>query len=117
MIERTGWLLDVYAHPQDGLVVWLLDDDGTRRRLRQPFPVTFYAAGPPARLRAMWRFLKEQPLLLKLSRTERRDLPRSRDCSLAPPPPSPSWLTTTPISPSPCATPPCTAHSPWRAVV
>jgi DNA polymerase-2 len=74
MAEHTGWLLDVYTHPQDGLIVWLLDDNGTRRRLRQPFPVTFYAAGPPARLRALWRFLKEQPLAVKLSRTERRDL-------------------------------------------
>ncbi len=57
-IERTGWLLDVYADPQGGAVLWLLGDDGERRRLRQPFPVTFYAAGPSPRLRDLWRFLQ-----------------------------------------------------------
>ncbi len=74
MIERTGWLLDVYTHPQDGVVVWLLDEDGMRRRLRQSLPVTFYAAGPPERLRLLWRFLGEQPQPPTLSRQERRDL-------------------------------------------
>lgn len=83
MIERTGWLLDIYAHPHDGLVLWLLDEeDGTRRRLRQAFPVTFFVAGPPARLRALWRFLQEQPLAVNLSRTERRDLFSSRPLPL-----------------------------------
>jgi hypothetical protein len=37
MAEHLGWLLDVYADPQDGLVLWLLCEDGARRRLRQPF--------------------------------------------------------------------------------
>ena len=50
MIERTGWLLDLYEDPLGGLALWLLDDDGARRRLRQRFPVTFYAAGPAAPL-------------------------------------------------------------------
>ena len=45
MAEHFGWLLDVYADPQEGLVLWLLEEDGARRRLHQPFPVTFYAAG------------------------------------------------------------------------
>ncbi len=74
MIERTGWLLDIYTHPQDGVVVWLLDEDGTRRRLRQTLPVIFFAAGPPERLRLLWRFLGEQPQPPQLSRAERRDL-------------------------------------------
>ena len=46
MIERTGWLLDLYEDPLGGLALWFLDDDGARRRLRQRFPVTFYASGP-----------------------------------------------------------------------
>ncbi len=34
-MEFTGWLLDVYASPQDGATLWLLDErDGSRRRLR-----------------------------------------------------------------------------------
>jgi len=74
MAELTGWLLDLYADPQGGVVLWLLEESGGRRRLTQPFPVTFYAAGPASRLRALWRFLTEQPQPLKLSRAERRDL-------------------------------------------
>jgi DNA polymerase-2 len=74
MAEHLGWLLDVYADPQDGLVLWLLSDDGVRRRLRQPFPVTFYAAGEAPRLRQLWRFLKEQPQAPRLARVERREL-------------------------------------------
>jgi DNA polymerase-2 len=72
--ETSGWLLDLYADPQDGLVLWLLDAQGERRRLRQPFPVTFYAAGPTADLRAAWRWLKAQPEQPDLSRAERRDI-------------------------------------------
>jgi DNA polymerase II len=74
MADYTGWLLDVYAVPRQGLALWLLDEDGTRRCLHQPFPVTFYASGPPERLRTLWHFLKEQPQRPVLSRTERRDL-------------------------------------------
>lgn len=74
MAEHIGWLLDVYADPQDDLVLWLLDEDGTRRRLHHPFPVTFYAAGPAPRLRSLWRFLETLPWPLTLERTERRDL-------------------------------------------
>ncbi len=74
MAERRGWLLDVYADGRCGLVVWLLDEDGARRRLHQPFPVTFYAAGPFPRLRALWRFLQTRPSTPRLGRTRRRDL-------------------------------------------
>jgi DNA polymerase-2 len=72
----TGWLLELYADPQDGVVLWLLDEaDGVQRhRLRQAFPLTYYAAGPAPRLRALWRYLEDQPLPVNLARTERRDL-------------------------------------------
>jgi DNA polymerase II len=70
----TGWLLDVYDDPQDGAVLWLLGKDGVRHRLHQDFPVTFYAAGPASQLRALWRFLLEQPTQVELDRQERRDL-------------------------------------------
>ncbi len=74
MGDYTGWLLDLYTHPRDGLVLWLLCDDTRRRRFRQDFPVTFYAAGPDQRLRALWKFLRDQPVQVELSREERRDL-------------------------------------------
>jgi DNA polymerase-2 len=72
-MEITGWLLDLYA-TREGAVLWLIGDDGERHRLYQSFPVTFYAAGPALRLRALWRFLQGQPIPVKLSRTERREL-------------------------------------------
>ncbi len=76
-----AWLLDVYAPPQaqealpgDPLCVWLLDDDGQRRMLLACLPVTFYAAGPAARLRQAWQFLQNEPNPPRLGRAERRDL-------------------------------------------
>lgn len=74
MAEYTGWLLDLYTHPRDGLVLWLLCDDTRRRRFRQDFPVTFYAAGPDERLRALWKALQGQPVAVELAREEQRDL-------------------------------------------
>jgi DNA polymerase II len=103
----TGWLLDLYADPQGELALWLLEDaddcckgrsghehaaqngriptrpynDIPRRlRLRQAFPISFYAAGPGPRLRLLWQHLARlHPQLiaqglLTLSRQERRDL-------------------------------------------
>jgi len=83
MREITGWLLDLYAHPERGLALWMLCDDGQRRCVYQPFPVTFYAAGPSARLRALWVYLQSQPLRIHLGRSERRDLFRGETVVLS----------------------------------
>ena len=72
--EFKGWLLDIYDSPQHGAVLWFLCEDGQRRCLHQPFPVTFYAAGETTQLRQLWRYLEAQPVPLKLSRDQRRDL-------------------------------------------
>jgi DNA polymerase-2 len=74
MVERRGWLLDLYEDREDGLVLWLLGEDGLRYRLRQSFPITFYAAGPFPRLRQLWRYLQARPVALELGRTQKRDL-------------------------------------------
>ena len=74
MGDYTGWLLDLYTHTRDGLVLWLLCDDTRRRRFRQDFPLTFYAAGPDQRLRVLWKTLRDQPVDVELAREERRDL-------------------------------------------
>ena len=90
MIDRKivrGWLLELYAAPGDGLTVWIIEDapdnqDGpgdaahppARRRLRQPFPVAFYAAGPHERLRQLWRYLQNQSVPVRLERVQSRDL-------------------------------------------
>ena len=52
-MELNGWLLDLCEDSREGVALWLLGDDGTRRRLTQPFPVGFCAEGPTERLRAL----------------------------------------------------------------
>lgn len=74
MNEQHGWLLDLYADEADGLVFWLLSEDGRRLRLTQQFPIIFYAHGPFPRLRTLWRFLQQQPIPVQLTRTVREDL-------------------------------------------
>jgi DNA polymerase-2 len=81
--EYTGWLLDLYAHQERGLALWLLCDDGQRRCVYQTFPVTFYAAGPSTRLRALWMHLQSLPLRIRLARAERRDLFRGETVVLS----------------------------------
>ena len=73
-MEICGWLLDIFAVPKEGVIIWLIGEDGKRYRLRQDFPVTFYAAGAAPRLRALWKFLRNQPIPVQLSRTERNDI-------------------------------------------
>ncbi len=72
MPEYTGWLLDLYDDLEEGLVCWLISEAGERLRLRQDFPVTFYASGSVERLRALWRYLRPQPVHLR--REERSEL-------------------------------------------
>jgi DNA polymerase-2 len=74
MIETiSGWLFDIYPN-ETGLSVWLIGEDGKRYQFQQDFTATFYAAGPAASLRSLWRWLKEQPIPVRLSRTERKDV-------------------------------------------
>jgi len=73
--ELRGWLLDIYADPEQGVVLWMLDEDGTKRhRLHQPFPTSFYVHGENSDLRSLWRHLKSLSFPLRLSRVERQDL-------------------------------------------
>ena len=74
MDERQGWLLDLYEGEKDGLVLWLLDEDGRRRRLTQSFPISFYVAGSFPRLRELWRYLQANDLPLRLERERKQDL-------------------------------------------
>lgn len=74
MDEITGWLLDLYEDGKRGLALWIITDEDQRVCLRQPFPVRFYASGPPPRLRELWRWLQARPDPPALAREERRDL-------------------------------------------
>jgi DNA polymerase-2 len=69
-----GWLLDVYEHPEEGVVMWVLGEDGNRHRLRQQFGVRFYASGLFPKLRKLWKYLEAVEVPLTLARTQRRDL-------------------------------------------
>ena len=72
MDEQSGWLLDVYADTEGGIILWLLSDDNQRLRLRMDFPVTFYAAGDFGLLRQAWLYMKDKDV--RLERVTRRDL-------------------------------------------
>ncbi len=74
MPEFTGWLLDLFEDPREGLIFYFIDKCGSRWRLSQPFPITFYALGVDADLKALWRHLKDRPGEISLARTQRMDV-------------------------------------------
>ncbi len=73
-LNYLGWVMDVFDTARQGVVIWFLSEDGARHRFTQPFPVTFYATAPPARLLELRRQLLQQPIKLRLYDTQRRDL-------------------------------------------
>lgn len=72
MKEYTGWLFDLYTHPRQGIVLWLVGEDKKPHSFIQSFQITFYVGGPFHRLRQLWKFLKDKSV--RLYRTQRRDL-------------------------------------------
>lgn len=74
MTRFIGWLLDAYGHHEEGVVIWLLGEDGNRHRLRHRFAVTFYASGPFPMLRKLWKHLEGGDVPVELARVQRRDL-------------------------------------------
>lgn len=72
--DTHGWLLDLYPDEQAGAVVWLLGDDGLRRRFVQPFPVTFYLGGEADRRADAGAWLAGQAEPPELATVTRRDL-------------------------------------------
>ena len=74
MAEFSGWLLDMFEDPGGGIILWFIGEDSQRIRLRQPFPLTFYASGTAAELRALESYLRAQPFPSKSAYAKRRDL-------------------------------------------
>ncbi|MFH1185619.1 MAG: DNA polymerase domain-containing protein [Chloroflexota bacterium] len=73
MNSCSGWLFDLYAHPEKGVVFWLLgDDERPHLFFDRHLEVPFYASGEVQRLRQLWRFLKSRKA--KLQYTRREDL-------------------------------------------
>jgi DNA polymerase-2 len=73
MAPTFGWIFDIYP-AADGMVVWLLDEDGRAHLLRDTFSPCFYVRGPRQELRAVCRMLRAQRAPVTLRRTERLDL-------------------------------------------
>ena len=78
MPEFNGWLLDLFEDPREGLVLYFMAENGVRWRLTQAFPVTFYALGSDAQLRALWQHLSGRADGVSLSRTQRMDVFKRR---------------------------------------
>ncbi len=74
MAEFTGWLLDLFEDPQEDLILYFINQDGTRWRLHCPFPITFYALGDNKTLRALWRHLETLPQNIQLGKVTQMDV-------------------------------------------
>lgn len=72
-MKLRGWLFDLYADPQRGLVIWVVGEDGKRHQFTQDFPVSFYAAGAHDLLRELWLQVKKSPIETVLERKLKRD--------------------------------------------
>lgn len=76
MKEITGWLFDLYAHPQQGMVLWLVGEDGKPYCFHQDFETSFYAGGPAARLHELGFCLRAKYSVeeVKFERVKKEDL-------------------------------------------
>ena len=74
MPEFTGWLLDLFEDPRDGLVLYFIDQNGERRRLTCAFPVTFYALGTDAQLETLSLYLKDHFRELSVGYAQQMDV-------------------------------------------
>lgn len=73
LIRLTGWLLDVYPDAA-GMALWIVEENGTRRLVHDPFHPIFYVAEPPSGLLAALTALHHRGHLLTLRRVERFEL-------------------------------------------
>ncbi len=65
----SGWIFDVYLVGRD-MAVWVIDTDGRAQMLRDTFIPAFYVGGEAKGLRALARFILDQPWDVRLSWTE-----------------------------------------------
>jgi len=70
----SGWLLFIYPDEQDGVVLWILGEDGIRRRLTASFLSSFYIGGEPDALEKVAAFLGQDSFRVRSFLTERLDL-------------------------------------------
>jgi len=73
-LSFSGWLLSIYPDEQDGVVLWVLGDDGIRRRLTHSFLSTFYVGGEQGAIRKVASYLERDTYRTHSFPTERMDL-------------------------------------------
>ena len=73
MSSHFAWLFDAYP-AQDGMTVWMIDENGRMHQLRDHFIPAFYAQGPHADLRDLCHMLRARRAPVDLRRVERLDL-------------------------------------------
>ena len=72
MTETTGWLFDVYPS-SEGMVVWLLDDEGKSTAFVDRYEPYFYASGSREGLRLLRQRLSRIKVPIRTERVERTE--------------------------------------------
>src|SRR5574341_1337487 len=76
MKKLNGWLIDLYAHPGKGVVMWLVGEDGRPHSFHQDFETVFYARGSVKQLHDLGVFIRRNypKESVDLTRVTRKDL-------------------------------------------
>ncbi len=73
-LSLSGWLLCIYADEQGGVVLWIVGEDGIRRRLTHSVLSTFYIGGEQEALEEVASYLEKGSDRIRFFQTERMDL-------------------------------------------
>lgn len=82
MRHVTGWLLDAYAAPHEGVTVWVTDEQGVTHPFRDTVVPYFFVAGTESELHAVCEWLRRAIYTVELGRTERYDVFERRDITV-----------------------------------
>lgn len=76
MKKLNGWLFDLYAHPEKGVVLWFIGEDKKPYSFYQDFETVFYARGSVERLHDLGEFIRARYSreFVKFTRVFREDL-------------------------------------------
>lgn len=76
MKKSRGWLFDLYAHPERGIILWLVGEDEKPCSFHQDFEIQFYARESFPRLHELGEYLrrKHSKEAVRLERVTRGDL-------------------------------------------
>lgn len=79
MRRLTGWLLDVYASPRQGVSVWFVDSAGVNYHLRDDVTPHFFVAGTKEELHRVCEWLERSPYCVRLKRAGRYEVFERRE--------------------------------------